>query len=48
MRVKQTRTEIEDMSLHEAHSTGGDHTPQNVNRQKRRARVEGSMSGWAK
>ena len=28
---KQTRTEKEDMSLHEAHSTGGDHTLQHVN-----------------
>ena len=46
MRVEQARTEKVDMSPHEAHSTGGDHTPQHVKRQKRRARVEGGMLEW--
>ena len=32
-----------DMSLHEAHSTGGDHTPQHVKRQTHRAREEGGV-----
>ena len=43
MRVEQTRTEKVDMSLHEAHPTGGDHTPQHVNRQTHRARGEGGV-----
>ena len=43
MGVKQTRTEKVDISLHEAHSTGGDQTPQHVNRQTHRARGEGGV-----
>ena len=38
---KQTRTEKGDMSLHEDHSTGADHTLQHVSR-----KTQGKRGGW--
>ena len=38
---KQTRTEKGDMSLHEAHSTGADHTLEHMNR-----KTQDKKEGW--